>query len=119
MLKKEVLETIRTSIRNNDKAVIHALEIILSRQTYEEVRAERSVFSNNIGFSGRDAEILTSFALQQRSRGFLSPKQMAIARNKIVHYAEQLLSNALLEGKIVKHGRCNYEIVNQSRRETA
>lgn len=114
MKKKEVLEAIKKSIMTNDRAVVHALEIIFSRQTYEEVRKEEALLHNNVGFSGRDAEILTSFALQWRSRGFLSPKQMAIARNKMSHYTAQLLDNAIQEGKIQKLGRSDYRVVRTS-----
>ncbi len=111
MKKKDVIATIKESISENDRAAVRALQIIFARQTYEEVRKEEALLNNGIGFTGRDAEILTSFALQYKSRGFLSPNQLTLLRRKMVHYSAQLLDNAIQEGKIIKHGRSDYQVI--------
>lgn len=81
---KQLLET-------NDAAVIKAMLKIFEYQTYSEQQSERTSDFNGVGFSGVDGEILSSFAKQFQTRGFLSPKQMAIARKRMKHYAGQLL----------------------------
>ena len=49
---------------------------------------------NGIGFTGPDAEILTSFARQYQRRGCLSPKQMIILRRRIPAYARQIVQGS-------------------------
>ena len=67
-----------------------ALIAIYNGQTAAEQEAAATVEDNGIGFSGIDAEILTSFAQQLQKRGFLSPKQRAIVARKMPKYAGQL-----------------------------
>lgn len=95
-----------------DAWVIRGLFTILANQTPEEQMAGVTVEDNGLGFNGADAEILTSFALQaqmvvdrlsqapdpalraQRYSKALSPKQMEIARKKMLKYAGQLAAHA-------------------------
>ncbi|CCG43226.1 hypothetical protein [Magnetospirillum molischianum] len=84
-------EAIQELLARNDEAVKRALLAVFRRQTAEEQTTERTRESNGVGFTGPDAEILTSFAKQLQTRGFLSPKQLAITRNKIKKYWRQLL----------------------------
>jgi len=67
-----------------------ALVVIFNRQTEDEKRIEATKYTNFIGFTGCDAEILTSFAKQWLSRNWLSDKQMYILHKKIVRYWRQL-----------------------------
>ena len=53
-----------------------------------------TVEDNGIGFNGVDGAILSSFAQQLNRTGSLSPKQLFIARAKMVKYAGQLLAIA-------------------------
>ena len=46
---------------------------------------------NNVGFTDIDGEILSSFAKQLLSRGYLSPKQMAIVYKKMPKYWSQIV----------------------------
>ncbi|MFA5216927.1 hypothetical protein [Sulfuricurvum sp.] len=75
----------------NDNAVINALLTIYARQTQDEQQSERTIENNAIGFSGVDAEILSSFARQYNERGFLTFKQMVIARKNIKRYWRQVI----------------------------
>jgi len=105
MKKKEAIETIRNSIQRNDKAVYCALIKIYNQQTAQEQRSEDTIEDNGVGFSGVDGKILSSFAGFYRKTGFLTVKQMLIARNKLCKYAGQLLKQAINDGKWTTIGR--------------
>jgi hypothetical protein len=101
--KKEVRkwnkESIQSLLDKNDVAVHRALIAIYNRQTDDEQSSENTYYRNDIGFSGVDGNILSSFAKQLLSRGFLSEKQMVIARKKMKKYWRQLESIATDGGK--------------------
>lgn len=84
-------ESLRELIRTNDNAVIRGMLRIYEFQTHDEQMAERTEYHNSVGFSGVDAEIMSSFVKWYESHKYLSPKQMEIARKKMVKYAGQLL----------------------------
>lgn len=90
-------DTIQQAIDSNDRAVLKALVMIFDQQTAAEQSTEQTHELNGVGFSAFDAEILTSFAKQYKRKGFLSPKQMEIARKKIRGYWKQL---AKLSGRL-------------------
>lgn len=90
-------DDIKELLRNNDRAVIRALLVIYNYQTDSEKASGETKFDNGIGFNGVDAYILTSFAQQVNSRGFLSPKQMNIARKKMLKYSGQILKHMSLQ----------------------
>lgn len=86
-----------------DVWVIRGMLALLEKQTPEEQQAGIAVEDNGMGFNGVDAEILTSFceqvkrhlskapkADQFRYSRALSPKQMEIARKKMLKYSGQL-----------------------------
>jgi hypothetical protein len=85
------VDSLKELIRTNDNAVIRAMLKIYQYQTHDEQVAERTEYNNSVGFSGVDAEIMTSFAKWYENKKYLSPKQMEIARKKMVKYAGQLL----------------------------
>lgn len=94
-------ERIIKLLETNDVAVGRALSALLERQTSEEQRSEQTISSNGVGFSGAHAEPMTSMAKFFRSRGYLTPKQLAWLRGKtpkgsmrIGMYAKQLLEIA-------------------------
>jgi hypothetical protein len=89
-------------LEKNDEAVLHGLMAIYDRQTDDEQASHETKHDNAMGFNGLDAGIMSSFAEQVRSKGwvpgkgyrackFLSPKQLALARKKLHKYAGQLL----------------------------
>ena len=83
-------EAIKARLEKDDKWLVRGLLAIYGRQTAEEQVYGQTVEDNGIGFNGVDAEILTSIALQYKERGFLTSKQMEIARKKMLKYAGQL-----------------------------
>ena len=57
----------------------------------DEQISEDTHYNNGIGFTGCDAPILSSFAKQLLSRGFLTPKQKVYALKKMPKYHKQIL----------------------------
>lgn len=87
-------DQIREKIKTNDAWLIRGLMAIYAGQTQEEKAIGATKEDNGIGFNGADAEILTSFAQGYIRYGRLTPKQLAITRNKMVKYAGQLVKIA-------------------------
>ena len=92
--KKEIKEFVQNKLRTRDAWALHALEVIMSKQTVEEQRADRTVFHNNVGFSGHDSPLLSSFAKQYRDKKWLSAKQMIVLKKTISKYWSQIIDNS-------------------------
>lgn len=98
VVKVHTSESIKALLETSSKAVEKGILVIYDRQTQDEKTTESTNHQNGVGFSGADAEILSSFAaqiLRKQSRGIelgkcLSEKQMAIAKKKIARYSRQL-----------------------------
>jgi len=90
MKKQELKDYIRNKLKTNNKWAIHGLEVIYQRQTPVEQSAEKTIEYNEIGFSGCDAEILTSFYKQYEKKNWLSEKQLALLKKRISRYAGQI-----------------------------
>jgi hypothetical protein len=84
-------ESIQNLLKTNDNAVISALMRIYDRQTSDEQDVKDTRDWNSVGFTGVDAYILSSFVEGYKKYNRLTPKQMAIARNKMKKYWKQLL----------------------------
>ena len=87
-------EYIKEMLNTNDKWLCRGIIAIYNKQTADEKEAETTKHSNGVGFSGCDAEILSSFAKQLLAGRSLSNKQREISRKKIVKYAKQLATIA-------------------------
>jgi hypothetical protein len=85
-------EKVLDLLDRSDKAVWRAVHRIYQNQTTAERAMEATVEQNGVGFNGADAELLTSFAKQYERKGWLSPKQTALARKKVKKYTRQLLA---------------------------
>lgn len=100
------LAAARTQVAHNltvsDKWLIRGLLAIYARQTADEQAADMTTDDNKIGFNGLDAPILSSFAKQveewektpanrRKYDSPLSPKQIGLARKKMVKYSRQLV----------------------------
>lgn len=83
-------EEIKLLLVARDAAILRGLKVIYSLQTESEKETQSAQILNGVGFSGVDAEILTSFWEFYEKRGFLSKKQWQILRKKILKYAGQL-----------------------------
>lgn len=107
--KKTRLAFFRDALRTSPSWALRALEVIYSFQTADEQTTGQTIKSNGVGFSGCDAEFLSSLAEQARkfveakeagTNKFpspLSPNQKKWLLKKISKYAGQLI--LVLEGK--------------------
>jgi hypothetical protein len=84
--------TIKDSIQTKDVAVKNALLRVYGWQTDGEQSAGTTTDANGVGFNGADSFILSSFAEQLKTKGYLSPKQMEIARKKMSKYSVQIFN---------------------------
>ena len=90
MTKKDLLAALKAKLAQDERWALRALTTVYKNQTADEQNAQATLEHNGIGFSGPDAEILSSFAQQYQRRGRLSPKQMNLLKRKIPSYAGQV-----------------------------
>ena len=83
---------IREKLENNPDWAKRALVRIYENQTADEQNSGATVHDNGIGFTGCDANILSSFAEGLKKYGNLTVKQMALLHRKIGKYAKQIYS---------------------------
>lgn len=81
---------IRHQLGINRAWALRGLVRIFKNQTADEQMSETTKHHNNIGFTGADAEILTSMAKWHMSGRTLSSKQMAVFFRRMPKYARQL-----------------------------
>lgn len=98
MAKTWTKEEIKELLEKNDEMVKRSVLKLYERQTELEQSSEETREDNGVGFNGADAPILSSFAKFIIKAGFLTSKQTAIARKKLVKYSNQLAKIA--NGKI-------------------
>ena len=98
----EVIKIFKEKLATNKAWALRGLKIIYDNQTADEKRDASTKHYNKIGFTGSDAEFLTSLAQQYERKGDLSDKQMALLYKKMPKYAGQLLKMSGL--KKVNHG---------------
>lgn len=92
---KSIQQTIRESLSKNDKALIKGLTIIYSHQTRDEQQSERTIYDNGVGFTGVDADFLSSLYRSYQKYGSLSIKQLNILRRCMPKYSGQLMRHAI------------------------
>lgn len=85
-------------LQTNDKAVCRALQVLYASQTAAEQCHHHTSEENGVGFSKVDSEILSSFAEFYAARGYLTPRQMELARKRVKKYWMQLLRAAAAKG---------------------
>lgn len=91
-MDKLLVEKLKRELETGPTQVLaEALLAIYEQQTVAERHIGSTIEHNGRGFSGRDAEILTSFANWWKAKGWFSPKQIAVLRKKMPRYAGQLL----------------------------
>ena len=88
--KKARVQFIRDKLANDKQWALRGLLKIYSLQTDSEQMAGVTCHQNGVGFTGSDAELLTSFAQQYERRSDLSDKQMTWVFKKMPKYAGQL-----------------------------
>lgn len=88
--KKARTEYIRNAVHADYGWAIRGLKRIYEHQTADEQASGTTRNHNDVGFSGADAYILSSFAEQVLKGRILSTKQRAILHKKMRKYAKQL-----------------------------
>lgn len=87
-------EEIKRLIQENDKVLYGALLKLYGEQTADEQTAGETKHYNGRGFNGADSRFLSSVAEFLKKRGFLTPKQKAAVRRRLVKYNKQLTALA-------------------------
>jgi len=91
---------VKEKILTSDNALKAALLRLYSWQTEDEKVTQETREANGKGFNGTDGAILSSFAEQLLKRGFLSPKQIAIARKKLPKYSRQIFEHQIVANRV-------------------
>lgn len=94
MTKIEVKNFFKSKLAVDSNWAIKGMLRIYEFQTATEQATGATRDHNNVGFSGCDAEILSSFSEQVKKGRVLSPKQMAIVFRKMPRYWKQLAAIA-------------------------
>jgi hypothetical protein len=87
-------DEIKALLTTNDKFVMRSIVKLFERQTIDEQAVDGTSHSNGVGFNGTDAFIMSRFAKFFMERGYMTPKQLAIGKRKIMKYAKQLANIA-------------------------
>jgi hypothetical protein len=90
--KKELLLFLRRKLAENDMWALRGLMRIYDRQTADEKASGSTKEFNKMGFTGVDAEFLSSLAQQYDKYGRLSSKQKIWLKKKMPKYAKQIYS---------------------------
>lgn len=83
-------EEIRNLIQTNDTVLYRALLKLYSCQTESEREYGETTHRNGVGFNSFDAEFLTSVSEFLKHRNYLTDRQKASVRKKLVKYNKQL-----------------------------
>jgi hypothetical protein len=90
--KKATKEFVKEQLKTNKVWTLKGLTTIYANQTTDEQAYGGTSKLNDIGFSGVDGDILSSFATQYQTKGYLSPKQMVILTKKMPKYWKQIIA---------------------------
>lgn len=85
-------EIIKNRLLTDNAWLYRGILAIYQHQTLDEKLDGITKEDNGIGFNGADAIILSSFAQQLILKKYLTDKQCAIARKKMLKYSGQLLN---------------------------
>ena len=94
MEKVWTIEEIRKLIDESDTSVARAIVAVYNLQTEDEKVVKETSHSNGVGFSGADANFLSSLAQFYQEKGFLTQGQVRAGRKGIKKYAGQLVALA-------------------------
>lgn len=89
---------IRMRLIQDDRWLIRGLLAIHKLQTYDEQVSRETKHDNGQGFNNADARILSGLVDFYKSRNFLSQNQIAVARERMLKYSNQLTKIANQKG---------------------
>jgi hypothetical protein len=91
--QKQITAYVRQQLATNPVWAVKALvRIFQENQTSDEQASEATTHDNGIGFTGTDANFLSSLAKAQLKYGKLSDKQMVFVFKKMPKYSKQVIS---------------------------
>lgn len=90
--QNQIRSFLKKQLSTNEAWALRAIVKIHEFQTADEQVCGVTKEDNSVGFSGCDAEFLTSLTRQYLTRGSLSPKQMVFVFKKIHRYWGQVKS---------------------------
>jgi len=97
--KGKTIAWMREQASKREDVALHLLLTIFAKQTDDEQAMEQTVEDNGVGFSGVDAEFMSSLAKQYQDKGWLSKNQTPHMMKKMKKYAGQYYE--LTYGKLV------------------
>ncbi len=90
--QKQITAYVRQQLSTNPVWAVKALvRIFQENQTSDEQSSESTTHDNGIGFTGTDANFLSSLAKAQLKYGKLSDKQMVFVFKKMPKYHAQVI----------------------------
>jgi len=92
--KTNIERYVRHMLATNSNWALRGLMVVYANQTAEEQSTGTTRDDNGVGFTGCDAEFLTSCAMQYKRRGTLTQKQTAWVMKKISKYVKQVMHAA-------------------------
>jgi hypothetical protein len=91
--KKDTLLFVKSKLSSDPVWALKALvRIYQENQTNDEQVTQQTTHDNGIGFSGCDAQFLSSLAQNYLRYGRLSDKQMSFVFKKMPKYAKQVIA---------------------------
>lgn len=101
-MREKTIQEWKKKLGKNPRWAIRGLLVIYDMQTAEEQVVGETVEHNKVGFSGVDANILSSFAQQIHFGRKMSQKQMELIFKKMPKYAGQLYKISKQKGQKCK-----------------
>lgn len=90
--QKQIVSYVRQQLSTNPVWAVKALvRIFQENQTSDEQAANSTSHDNGIGFTGTDANFLSSLAKAQLQYGRLTEKQMVFVFKKMPKYSRQVI----------------------------
>jgi hypothetical protein len=85
---------IKNMLSKNDAWVYRGVVAIFKKQTEDERIVRQTKHSNNVGFTGADAEFLSAMAIIAIEGRVFTPNQMRETQKAMIKYAGQLMKIA-------------------------
>lgn len=105
---KTIAEYVANQLKTNQSWATKAIVRLYQLQTADEQCSQSTHNKNGVGFTGADANILSSFAEQIDRGRTLSPKQLAIAFKKLPKYSRQIMG--LIPSEKLEAMRAKFEV---------
>lgn len=82
---------VRTKLATDRRWTLRAIEVLYQWQTADEQDAGDTRHQNMVGFNSADARRLSFYASLMREGKALTPRQIAVAQERLPKYAKQIM----------------------------